>query len=65
MDKKEKEKNQTYYHLFSLRYHCECVAGYEGKMCETNIDDCISNACQNGAQCIDDILGYTCKCTTE
>ncbi len=32
-------------------YVCECVEGYEGKNCETEIDECLSNPCSNGGTC--------------
>jgi hypothetical protein len=37
-------------------------AGYRGKNCEENIDDCPGNLCQNGATCVDDINRYSCMC---
>ena len=50
-------------------YHCECVAGYEGTNCETDIDECSPNPCQNGALCAESfvepavLLGdYLCSC---
>lgn len=36
--------------------------GYTGKDCETNINDCPGNLCQNGATCIDGMNTYTCHC---
>ena len=30
-------------------YNCTCVPGYNGTDCETNIDDCSPNPCQNNA----------------
>lgn len=36
--------------------------GYTGKDCETNINDCPGNLCQNGATCIDGLNTYTCHC---
>lgn len=38
------------------------VAGYRGKNCEENIDDCPGNLCQNGATCVDLINRYDCQC---
>ena len=32
-------------------YICTCVDGWTGTSCETNIDDCSSNPCQNGGTC--------------
>jgi hypothetical protein len=40
---------------------CQCAAGFEGDYCETNIDDCVNNACGTGT-CIDLVGGRTCHC---
>lgn len=39
-----------------------CPLGFEGDRCETNIDDCVGNLCQNNATCIDHIQAYSCSC---
>lgn len=38
-------------------YFCVCPAGYKGKNCSTNIDDCVTNGqpCKNGATCTDKV----------
>ncbi len=36
--------------------------GFEGDRCETNINDCIANKCENNATCIDQIESYRCEC---
>ena len=36
--------------------------GYTGTRCERNINECNSQPCQNGAQCIDGINAYVCVC---
>ena len=36
-------------------YTCECVAGFTGKNCSTNIDECSPNPCLNGGTCTDGI----------
>ena len=43
-------------------YECQCVTGWEGKDCDTNIDDCASNPCQNNAICVDKVADYECQC---
>uniref|UniRef100_A0A669DUN9 Slit homolog 1 protein n=1 Tax=Oreochromis niloticus TaxID=8128 RepID=A0A669DUN9_ORENI len=42
--------------------NCTCPLGFEGPTCETNIDDCDDNDCENGATCIDGVNNYTCFC---
>ena len=37
-------------------FQCECDFGYEGRLCEINIDDCENDKCQNGGYCVD-LLG--------
>lgn len=36
--------------------------GYEGTMCEYEIDECQSDPCQNGGQCTDLVNQYRCQC---
>ena len=43
-------------------YTCICDAGYTGDNCETNINECDPNPCQNGGTCTDGINSYTCTC---
>ena len=43
--------------LFSMQnligyYTCHCAPGYYGRNCETDHDECASNPCNNGANCI-------------
>ena len=37
---------------------------FSGSHCETNINECSSRPCQNGAICHDAINGYACECVT-
>ncbi|CAG5117083.1 unnamed protein product, partial [Candidula unifasciata] len=39
-----------------------CLFGWIGPDCTTNFDDCNGNRCHDGANCIDQIGYYTCKC---
>lgn len=41
---------------------CECLPGFTGGACQTNIDDCEPNPCQNGGVCTDGVDSYTCEC---
>ena len=43
---------------------CCCEPGYEGLLCETDINECDSSPCggSRGAFCINQINGYTCVC---
>jgi probable HAF family extracellular repeat protein len=43
-------------------YDCSCDDGYTGETCETNIDDCAPNPCENGGRCDDLVAGYECVC---
>ena len=33
-------------------YSCTCHAGWSGTNCDINIDDCLSQPCNNGGTCI-------------
>lgn len=36
--------------------------GFEGKQCEIDVDECLSNPCKNGATCNQYVDSYTCTC---
>ncbi|XP_072033997.1 uncharacterized protein [Amphiura filiformis] len=43
-------------------YDCDCVPGWEGKNCQTDIDECLNMPCQNGATCNNNDGSYKCDC---
>ncbi|XP_068160694.1 cubilin [Antennarius striatus] len=46
-------------------YICNCNSGWHGQNCDQNINECLSNPCQNGGTCTDYINGFTCTCTSQ
>lgn len=42
-------------------YICNCIAGYTGKHCEMELDECTSNPCVSGT-CLDVVNGFQCVC---
>lgn len=56
-----REQQQTVHHT-CLFHSCTCPLGFEGPTCQTNIDDCEDNDCENGATCLDGVNNYTCLC---
>ncbi|GCC25633.1 hypothetical protein chiPu_0004044 [Chiloscyllium punctatum] len=43
-------------------YVCKCPTGFQGIHCQTNIDDCSSQPCINGGQCVDLDADFSCHC---
>ena len=41
---------------------CDCTPGFEGSLCQHNIDDCQSGPCQHRGECIDLLDDYRCSC---
>ena len=44
-------------------FTCMCPMGYDGDLCEINVDDCIDNPCLNNSSCVDGVNCYTCVCS--
>jgi Notch-like protein len=43
-------------------FTCTCPEGFTGPLCETDIDDCASSPCENGATCVDGVNEMNCTC---
>ncbi|XP_043926270.1 sushi, nidogen and EGF-like domain-containing protein 1 [Protopterus annectens] len=43
-------------------YTCSCLAGYTGRRCHIDVNECASYPCQNGGSCIDGRNSFTCLC---
>lgn len=46
-------------------FECMCPPGYTGALCESDIDECLTEPCQNGGTCLDDINSFSCDCPPE
>ncbi|XP_028259487.1 sushi, nidogen and EGF-like domain-containing protein 1 isoform X2 [Parambassis ranga] len=43
-------------------FTCSCLAGFTGRRCQINVDECASDPCQNGGTCKDQINSFICHC---
>ncbi|XP_069560144.1 sushi, nidogen and EGF-like domain-containing protein 1 isoform X4 [Brachyistius frenatus] len=43
-------------------FTCSCLAGFTGRRCQIDVDECGSNPCRNGGTCKDQINSFTCQC---
>uniref|UniRef100_A0A3B5KSA1 Milk fat globule EGF and factor V/VIII domain containing b n=1 Tax=Xiphophorus couchianus TaxID=32473 RepID=A0A3B5KSA1_9TELE len=43
-------------------YVCKCQPGYEGVHCQTNVNDCADQPCENGGTCRDLDGDFKCHC---
>jgi hypothetical protein len=44
------------------RVECACRAGYTGPACESDVKECASSPCRNGASCVDKVDRFECVC---
>ena len=47
-------------------FRCDCLPGFNGKLCDNNIDECSIfgvSPCLNGGRCVDGIADFNCFCT--
>ncbi|XP_034670265.1 protein eyes shut [Drosophila subobscura] len=45
-----------------LEFTCDCPAGWHGRICQEEINECESSPCQNGGVCVDKLAAYACAC---
>nr|XP_020465574.1 sushi, nidogen and EGF-like domain-containing protein 1 isoform X2 [Monopterus albus] len=43
-------------------FTCSCLAGFTGRQCQIDVDECASYPCQNGGTCKDLINSFVCHC---
>ncbi|XP_052771544.1 fat-like cadherin-related tumor suppressor homolog [Mya arenaria] len=44
-------------------FSCVCKRGWNGELCNTNIDDCVGIVCGNDGDCVDGINSFKCNCS--
>ncbi len=53
--------SETVNSMGASSFTCECFPGYTDAVCNTDIDECETDMCQNGA-CIDLVNNFECQC---
>ncbi len=43
-------------------FECSCSAGYRGRFCDEEINECDSDPCGNGGSCTDEEAKFSCSC---
>jgi len=63
--KQDRDRSKTFLCLTLLLeflLSCSCPPGFEGDLCEINIDDCVDIQCSNGGTCLDLVNDFRCIC---
>ncbi|KAK3607491.1 hypothetical protein CHS0354_010303 [Potamilus streckersoni] len=45
------------------KYRCNCSIGYEGELCNLDVNECLQSPCKNGGYCINNIGSFFCNCS--
>ncbi len=48
--------------VYKAGYACDCVDGWEGELCDQDVNECLNNPCLNGGACNNNDGGFTCSC---
>lgn len=43
---------------------CVCQQGWNGTLCDTNINECLTSPCNASQVCVDNPGSYTCTCSS-
>lgn len=43
-------------------FHCQCVPGFVGDLCQNRVDYCVTKPCANGGTCLQRTNNYECLC---
>uniref|UniRef100_A0A8C5KE78 Sushi, nidogen and EGF-like domain-containing protein 1 n=1 Tax=Jaculus jaculus TaxID=51337 RepID=A0A8C5KE78_JACJA len=43
-------------------YTCSCLAGFTGRRCHMDVNECASHPCQNGGTCTHGVNSFSCQC---